>query len=78
MKTKKVNKVLALNKRTMANLNNNELRQAFGGVDHTDACRTNEYSVCPQLCPDTDFSVYPTNCPSYVSYPPFCQTGWCG
>jgi len=44
MKTKKIGKKLALNKKTMANLNNNEMDVVHGGcVDGTTSCPTSPY-----------------------------------
>ncbi len=48
MKTKKLNKKLSLNKKTVSNLNHNELKLARGGVLTTDWRDT-----CAQTCENT-------------------------
>jgi len=56
MKTKKLNKTLSLSKRTIANLNGNEMKDAKGGVWTnslvwcTDNCTLLE--SCPETCID--------------------------
>ena|GEM_PF-732395 len=59
MKTKKFNRKLALNKKTIANLNFNEMNVVLGG-ELTDNCTTDctqLKSVCPHLCPPPDKSI---------------------
>jgi natural product precursor len=55
MKAKRFNRKLALNKKTIANLNFNEMSVVFGG-GLTDDCTTDctqQESICPHLCPPT-------------------------
>jgi natural product precursor len=51
MKTKNFDKKLALNKRTIANLNSREMRNLHGGVyTNRRECETNEPSCRPTVC----------------------------
>jgi natural product precursor len=51
MKTKKFEKKLSLNKKTIANLNNGDMKHLQGGIKPTGCtcpfCRVTENSLCP-------------------------------
>jgi natural product precursor len=58
MKTKKFNKKLSLNKKTIANLGNNELNYVLGGYP-TDARICKPTTQCTGGCVETDYSCPP-------------------
>lgn len=65
MKTKKLNKKLMLNKKTLVNLNAQELFRVHGGGDtETRTCPTMCNTYCPERCPDTDYTYAPDYCPT--------------
>lgn len=47
MKTKKIKKVLKLNKTTIARLNESEAREVKGGVNRTNTC---PWNTCKDIC----------------------------
>jgi len=51
MKTKKIDKKLSLNKKTVADLNGKEMNDAFGGISGPRACFTIVIITCgPNSC----------------------------
>ncbi len=68
MKTKKINKKLSLHKKTIANLDNNEMNGAHGGGTlGTLCCIPTGFSICK--CPTGDTCIEcPTVGESDVSY----------
>lgn len=69
MKTKKFSKRLMLNKKTVAHLDNNEMKVANGGQDPSAAgmCPTYGKASCPTVCYTIDYT-------DHLSDP--CCAGW--
>lgn len=62
MKSKAVNKKLAINKKTVANLNNNDLNQVNGGRSNQICVELSDESYCLTAC-TCPYSA--TECPLY-------------
>jgi hypothetical protein len=60
MKPKKFNKKLALNKKTIANLNNREMAVAIGGI--TQSITFTRCETCRRDCTKTCDTCWETNC----------------
>jgi hypothetical protein len=70
MKTKKAKK-LVLTKSTVAHLENAKMGVVNGGTGLP--IITDDKSECPHLCPLTDYTANPLNCPQWITYDETCQ-----
>lgn len=71
MKTKKLDKKLLLNKKTVANLFAQEMMGAHGGATGASCGTSCDYSVCPLICSSgPNPSCDRPNCPCPITYDP--------